>query len=541
MQSKKKENKKKWSLEENKKLFKLHIEIGNKWKKIAEKFKGRTDNSLKNNFFSIIRKALRSAYKVIGKQSNTNFINKIKPKVLSKFVVEEIFVDFKDYNGNILEKNKEESFLEKNGRINLEFFVEKFAFERFAVIYSLCGKKDIYCIKQCLKYLLNLNKDYENRKNGGKYKKNNLKVVERKDLKVNELDLSGFNFESNQFNNLKNNKDKNLGEVISDLKKTINEEKEIRILFKNQPLKLKKKLILQFEKIQILSQNVLNKIWMASDEDLKKYSKKIDMSKLINSFTKKKNTNKLNNSFLKNSKLQDETLFFDNSKNKNHLSFLNNSKKKDEIHFFDNSKFNIKKTKNILYDSSKINKLNNSSNSKNSLLKINIKKNFKDSKFEMNNSLVISGFGSLYDSIKNNHNNAKISFNNIFSNQIKNGKNSTLKNNNLDPILSNIKTHRIDFNTKNSEIDFNMKNSGIGFNLKNSGIDFNRKNSEMDFNMKNSGIGFNLKNSGIDFNRKNSEMDFNMKNSGTDFNMKNSGIDLLKSKFCNQFFDLNKI
>lgn len=38
----------KWNKKENKQLFILFQKIGCKWKEIAEHFKGRTDNSIKN-------------------------------------------------------------------------------------------------------------------------------------------------------------------------------------------------------------------------------------------------------------------------------------------------------------------------------------------------------------------------------------------------------------------------------------------------------------------------------------------------------------
>lgn len=58
--------KEKWNLNDNKKLFELHAKMGNHWKEIAHYYPGRSDNSIKNNFFSLIRKSLRNACKIIG-------------------------------------------------------------------------------------------------------------------------------------------------------------------------------------------------------------------------------------------------------------------------------------------------------------------------------------------------------------------------------------------------------------------------------------------------------------------------------------------
>lgn len=48
-----------WTAKEEKVLFDLHKIHGNKWSVIAAELKGRTDNSTKNHFYSIVRKNLR--------------------------------------------------------------------------------------------------------------------------------------------------------------------------------------------------------------------------------------------------------------------------------------------------------------------------------------------------------------------------------------------------------------------------------------------------------------------------------------------------
>lgn len=48
-----------WTDQDSKRLFDLHNQLGSQWKKISLEFRGRTDNFLKNQFFSLLRRSLR--------------------------------------------------------------------------------------------------------------------------------------------------------------------------------------------------------------------------------------------------------------------------------------------------------------------------------------------------------------------------------------------------------------------------------------------------------------------------------------------------
>lgn len=68
-------SKKKWTDVEAKKLFNLHKIHGSTWKTISQDFTGRTDNFLKNQFFSLIRRSLRRLFRHLQIPQSTFFRN----------------------------------------------------------------------------------------------------------------------------------------------------------------------------------------------------------------------------------------------------------------------------------------------------------------------------------------------------------------------------------------------------------------------------------------------------------------------------------
>ena len=51
-----------WELQEEITLFQSHLDHGNKWAEIASFLPGRTDNSIKNHFYSTLKKQYRKLY-----------------------------------------------------------------------------------------------------------------------------------------------------------------------------------------------------------------------------------------------------------------------------------------------------------------------------------------------------------------------------------------------------------------------------------------------------------------------------------------------
>lgn len=120
-------SKAKWKDKEGRKLFKLHKKHGSKWKFISKEFSGRTDNYLKNQYFSLVRRSLRRIVKYLGtpkrewnrRELTAEVIDVIdfRPKMLS------YICEMNSFKRGLVTFGKD--------RMSIEDLITYFAFNRF--------------------------------------------------------------------------------------------------------------------------------------------------------------------------------------------------------------------------------------------------------------------------------------------------------------------------------------------------------------------------------------------------------------------------
>ena len=98
-----------WTEEEDKRLFELYKDKGSCWSSIATEFAGRTENQVKNRFYSTLRR-LATKHSSLAGQVDGDQVPKTKKKDLLKFVDDAIL-----YGHNCRSKRGRKRKLSKDG------------------------------------------------------------------------------------------------------------------------------------------------------------------------------------------------------------------------------------------------------------------------------------------------------------------------------------------------------------------------------------------------------------------------------------------
>lgn len=96
-----------WTETEKNKILELHVIYGNRWSKIAQHLEGRTDNAVKNFFYSNLRKKMR-------KNARNKALSKKKNLRQDMKIVDERQNEIRVLNENAKEKEKHEEGIERN-------------------------------------------------------------------------------------------------------------------------------------------------------------------------------------------------------------------------------------------------------------------------------------------------------------------------------------------------------------------------------------------------------------------------------------------
>ena len=75
-----------WTSEEEQILFDSHNKHGNRWATIAKALEGRTDNCVKNHFYSTLRRAFRRLNRFSAENKQRRGLKELKAIMLSKLV-----------------------------------------------------------------------------------------------------------------------------------------------------------------------------------------------------------------------------------------------------------------------------------------------------------------------------------------------------------------------------------------------------------------------------------------------------------------------
>lgn len=137
----------KWEKFEEEELLFLYEKLGPKWKKISDNLIGRSDNCIKNKFFSLIRKGLRNLLKYTGYSSKRFNINVIRPKILSNIYLKKMKIKFP------------QNLAQDICRSKMSIRINDYVFKEY-LNNDLNKKTNKFIILEILKYIDKSNKEY---------------------------------------------------------------------------------------------------------------------------------------------------------------------------------------------------------------------------------------------------------------------------------------------------------------------------------------------------------------------------------------------
>ena len=188
-------------------ILNLNLQYGNKWTKISSFFHNRTERKIKNQFFSLLRKSLRTICRIKGIKNGTYLLNKIKTQSLSTFITHDLEINFEE-----MKKNRGINFEEKNFVLNLFEYIKTYAFLKFSDFRNRIGIKDIFIACKCIDFLIKLDSErsrslYEKQKI---YQKNKIFVKNQYSCsfeKINNSQKSDLEFKTKMIFELEKFKD----------------------------------------------------------------------------------------------------------------------------------------------------------------------------------------------------------------------------------------------------------------------------------------------------------------------------------------------
>lgn len=144
--------------EEEKKLLKLSFSLAPSWEKIALFFKNKKPLEIQNHFYCLIRKSLVKGCKIIGRKNSYEILFKVKPRLYSILIKQDIKVFFTEF--------KESAFGKKDADcpdfIFIFFFdfVWKLYFWDFEEIWEKISEREVFLIKKVIVYIIDNNFKY---------------------------------------------------------------------------------------------------------------------------------------------------------------------------------------------------------------------------------------------------------------------------------------------------------------------------------------------------------------------------------------------